>query len=547
MKRRILIVALALVLAVGGIAALNIHTAKEATPIEMQVVDSIGDASAAQGLLVDHRIMLGTTMLWYTDYAPATGESDTDFFVTYRNMQQQTYYSRKDNETDRTRLTCSAVDAYNINDPIVKDLWAEAEHGDESERMEAARRVYPIDYYDTYPVYLEDSWNSDGPSVYYQEELAFDKLRVPVGKYDFFELSLDFGTGVDGEDVVDYVGTRNWYMQNRFTPYYVNSGDHILVTAGFPADVEPQADWAPEGFGLWDMPVREAKETVDNGYYVKYLPVTAECRLVYPLDIETQRVARLEQSSDGKYILLVTVEEERFVLHVLDSSDYHLVQRLDIDGAEVRESSDTIFMDSWYYRDSWSVAFGDYRPVEEDWSGYRINPPQDDQESTLTCEYREYPTVSMRQGDGYLVLLLGSSRVALLTPDREGYKGEFLCDAPDYSYVEDKDGTQHRYFLYYDERDEVEYYGLWSAIPTIDADYAMAYNGRYLAAAAYDGNGELMVSVFGKDGLQYAAYVRSSLVTQLGHGNYVFSPVGVDVIITEDGIAAPRPGLMWQS
>lgn len=542
MKRRILIAALALVLAVGGIAALNIHTAKEATPIEMQVVDSIGDASAAQGLLVDHRIMLGTNLLWYTDYAPATGACDTDFYVTHRNMQQQTYYSRRDNETDRTQLTCSAVDAHNMNDPIVKDLWTEAEHGDESDRMEAARRVYPIDYYDTYPMYLEDSWRSGGPSVYYQEKLAFDKLRIPVGKYDFVELSLGFGTDIDGADVVDSVGTRNWYMQNRFTPYYVNSGDHILVTAGFPADVEPQADWAPEGFGLWDMPVREVREAYDNGYYTRYLPATAESRLVYPLDIETQRVARLEQSSDGKYILLVTVEEERFVLHVLDSSDYRLVQRLDIDGAEVRETSSTE-----YYIDSWSVAFGDYRPVEEDWSGYRINPPQDDQGVTLTREYREYPAVSVRQGDGYLVLLLGSSRVALLTPDGEGYKVEFLCDAPDYSYVEDKDGTQHKYFLYHDERDEVEYYGLWSSIPTVDADYAMAYNGQYLAAAAYDGNGELMISVFGKNGLQYAAYVRSSLVTQLGHGNYSFSPVWADVIMTEDGIAAPRPGLAWQS
>ena len=542
MKRRILIAALALVLAVGGIAALNIHTAKEATPIEMQVVDSIGDASAAQGLLVDHRIMLGTNLLWYTDYAPATGACDTDFYVTHRNMQQQTYYSRRDNETDRTQLTCSAVDAHNMNDPIVKDLWTEAEHGDESDRMEAARRVYPIDYYDTYPMYLKSSWGSDGLSIDYQEKLAFDKLRIPVGKYDFFELSLDFGTGVDGEDVVDSVGTRNWYMQNRFTPYCVNSGDHILVTAGFPADVEPQADWAPEGFGLWDMPVREVKETVDNGYSVKYLPVTAECRLVYPLDIGTQRVARLEQSSDGKYILLVTVEEERFVLHVLDSTDYHLVQQLDIDDAEVQESSATE-----YYIDSWSAAFGDLRPVEEDWSGYRINPPQDDQGVTLTREYREYPTVSMRQGDGYLVLLLGSSRVALLTPDGEGYKGEFLCDAPDYSYVEDKDGTRHNYFLYYDERDEVEYDALWSAIPTIDADYAMAYNGQYLAAAAYDGNGELMISVFGKNGLQYAAYVQSSVTTQLGNGNYTFSPVWADVIMTEDGIAAPRPGLAWQS
>lgn len=541
MKRRILIAALALVLAVGGIAALNIHTAKTATPIEMQVVDSIGDASAAQGLLVDHRIMLGTTLQWYTTYDPATGGNDTGFYVTYRTGTGGfvRYSYPKFNETC---LACSAVDAHNMNDPIVKDLWAEAEHGDESDRMEAARRVYPIDYYDTYPMYLASRWGGNCLSISYQEELAFDKLRVPVGKYDFLELSLDFGTDINGADVVDSVGSRSWYMQNRFTPYYVNSGDHILVTAGFPADVEPQADWAPEGFGLWDIPVREARETVDNGYYVKYLPVTAECRLVYPLDIEMQRVALLEQSIDGKYILLVTVEEERFVLHVLDSTDYHLVQRLDIDGAEAQESFDTE-----YYIDSWSAAFGDLRPVEEGWSGYRINPPQDDQGVTLTREYREYPTVSMRQGDGYLVLLLGSSRVALLTPNGEGYKGEFLCDAPDYSHVEDKDGTQHHYFLYHDERDEVEYYGLWDAIPTVDADCAMAYNGRYLAAAAYDGNGELMVSVFGKDGLQYAAYVRSSLITQLGHGNYSFSPVWVDTIMNKDGIAAPRPGLVWQS
>ena len=542
MKRRILIAALALVLAVGGIAALNIHTAQTATPIEMQVVDSIGDASAAQGLLVDHRIMLGTTLLWYTDYAPATVESDTNFYVTYRSIQQQPYYSWQDGETDETRLTCSAVDGENRNDPIVKELWAEAERSDASLPY-VSRRIDPIDYYDTYPMYLAGSWGSGCLSADYSAELAFDKLRIPVGKYDFAELSLYISWDSDGATKVDSVGIRSFYMQNRFTPYYVNSGDHILVTAGFPADVQPQPDWAPEGFGLWDMPVRAVQKAYAGGYYTNYLPTTAESRLVYPLDIETQRVALLEQSSDGKYILLVIVEDGRFVLHVLDSTDYHLVQQLDIDAAEKHESSITE-----YYQDdiaNWIGDIDDPNSVEED-RPYRIKPIEGEQGFTLTADYREYSTVSMRQGDGFLVLLMGS-RVALLTPDGEGYKVEFLCDAPDYSYVEDKDGTQHRYFLYYDERDEVEYYGLWSAIPTIDADYAMAYNGRYLAAAAYDGNGELMVSVFGKDGLQYAAYVRSSLVTQLGHGNYSFSPVWADTIMNKDGIAAPRPGLVWQS
>ena len=539
MKRRILIAALALVLAVGGIAALNVHVARKAVPIEMQVEVSIGDAGAAEGLLVDHRIMLGNNLLWYTDYDPATGESDTDFYVTYRNMQP--YYRWQGEKTDNTRLMCSAVDVYDMDDPVVKEMWEESEDG------YVSRRVYPIDYYDTYPVYLASWWDQDGLSTYYDEALAFDKLRIPVGKYDFAELSLDFGTDVNGATKVDSIGTRDQYMLNRFTAYCVNSGDRILVTAGFPADVQPQTDWAPEGFGLWDMPVHEVRETVGGGYTVRYLPSTAESRLVYPLDIETQRVALLEQSSDGKQILLVTVEEGRFVLHVLDSADYHLMQRLDIDGAEARESSDTKYYIE-YYIDGRSAGFGDFRPVEEDWSGYRINPPQDEQGVTFTCEYREYPTVSMRQGDGFLVLLMDSSRVALLTPDGEGYKGEFVCDAPDYSYVENKDGTQSgRYFLYHDERDEVEYYALWSAIPTADATYAMAYNGRYLAMAAYAEDRDLLVSVFGKDGLQYAAYVRSSITTQLGDGAYSFSPVWKDVSISDANNDAPRPGLIWQN
>lgn len=541
MKRRILIAALALVLAVGGIAALNIHTASKATSVEMQVISSTGDASAAEGLLVDHRIMLGGNLLWYTDYVPATGESDTNFYVTYRSIQQQPYYRWQGEKTDKTRLMCSAVDVYDMDDPIVKEMWEESEGG------YVSRRVYPIDYYDTYPVYLASWWDQDGLSTYYDEALAFDKLRIPVGKYDFAELSLDFGTDVNGATKVDSIGTRDQYMLNRFTAYCVNSGDRILVTAGFPADVQPQTDWAPEGFGLWDMPVHEVRETVGGGYTVRYLPSTAESRLVYPLDIETQRVALLEQSSDGKQILLVTVEEGRFVLHVLDSADYHLMQRLDIDGAEARESSDTKYYIE-YYIDGWSAGFGDFRPVEEDWSGYRINPPQDEQGVTFTCEYREYPSVSMRQGDGFLVLLMDSSRVALLTPDGEGYKGEFVCDAPDYSYVENEDGTQSgRYFLYHDERDEVEYYALWSAIPTADATYAMAYNGRYLAMAAYAEDRDLLVSVFGKDGLQYAAYVRSSITTQLGDGAYSFSPVWKDVSISDANNDAPRPGLIWQN
>lgn len=540
MKRRILIAALALVLAVGGIAALNIHTASKATSVEMQVISSTGDASAAEGLLVDHRIMLGGNLLWYTDYVPATGESDTNFYVTYRSIQQQPYYRWQGEKTDKTRLMCSAVDVYDMDDPIVKEMWEESEGG------YVSRRVYPIDYYDTYPVYLASWWDQDGLSTYYDEALAFDKLRIPVGKYDFAELSLDFGTDVNGATKVDSIGTRDQYMLNRFTAYCVNSGDRILVTAGFPADVQPRPDWAPEGFGLWDMPVRAVQKAYAGGYYTSYLPTTAESRLVYPLDIETQRVALLEQSSDGKYILLVIVEDGRFVLHVLDSTDYHLVRQLDIDAAEKHESSITE-----YYQDdiaNWIGDIDDPNSVEED-RPYRIKPIEGEQGFTLTADYREYSTVSMRQGDGFLVLLMGS-RVALLTPDGEGYKGEFVCDVPVCDYIDTGDPAQNGYyFLNHDDWDKVqaESYETISSIVTADDDYSMAYNGRYLAMAAYVHDQDLLVSVFGKDGLQYAAYVCNGITTQLGRGDYSFSPVWADAVLNEDGMVVPRPGLAWQN
>ena len=56
-----------------------------------------------------------------------------------------------------------------------------------------------------------------------------------------------------------------------------------------------------------------------------------ECRLVYPLDIQRQKVVLLRRSLDAERILLITAEENAYVLHVLDGKDYHLLQRLELD------------------------------------------------------------------------------------------------------------------------------------------------------------------------------------------------------------------------
>lgn len=82
MKRRILITALALLLALGALVTLNSSVSRTALPIEMQVLTSLGDSSAAQGLTVDYRIALDSCLRWYTKYDPASGANSTDFHVT---------------------------------------------------------------------------------------------------------------------------------------------------------------------------------------------------------------------------------------------------------------------------------------------------------------------------------------------------------------------------------------------------------------------------------------------------------------------------------
>ena len=56
MKRRILVTVLALLLALGALVTLNSGISRTALPIEMQVLTSLGDSGAAQGLMVDYGI-----------------------------------------------------------------------------------------------------------------------------------------------------------------------------------------------------------------------------------------------------------------------------------------------------------------------------------------------------------------------------------------------------------------------------------------------------------------------------------------------------------
>lgn len=559
MKRRILITALALLLALGALVTLNSGVSRTALPIEMQVLTSLGDSSAAQGLTVDYRIALDSCLRWYTKYDPASGANSTDFHVT-GNRNTTTvlpYYSLLGETYNDWWIVSGLLNGRDTRDPIVSGILNEAASGQGRENSRGTnimKRLYPIDYYDSYPLRLSQQSVTEGISPdnspgYYEDwvNIPFDKLRIPVTENDFFELEFRVDSTETGQQMNYVSGSGLQYVQNAFTPYCAASEDGVLVTVGFPADVQPEADWAPEGFGLWYMPVRMQEVTDErsgaSGTVSYSFPVVAECRLAYPLDIETQRVMLLRRSDDGAHILLVTAENDRYVLRVLDSGDYHLVRQIDLCEATAHEYTET----SYIYED-----YGPWREPAES-AHYRYSYPDENDRGTaeLQVTRTEYPEVSMQQGDNFAAVIIGS-RLALLTPSAEGYDLQFVCDTVSYGYEMWKDDPDDTYWyqedtgwLFTEDVPSDPNSSVYQAytVATVEERYAMAYNGTSLAVATYYGN-RLMLSVYGPNGLQYAALVENSVLSQEGSTGTA-NPVCQDELRSYQEYYYPQPGLSW--
>lgn len=559
MKRRILVTALALVLALGALVTLNSSVSRTALPIEMQVLTSLGDSSAAQGLTVDYRIALDSCLRWYTKYDPASGANSTDFHVT-GNRNTTTvlpYYSLLGEEYNDWWIVSGLLNGRDTRDPIVSGILSEAASGQGRENSRGTsimKRLYPIDYYDSYPLRLAEQSITEGISPdnspgYYEDwvNTPFDKLRIPVTENDFFELEFRVDSTETGQQMNYVSGSGLQYVQNAFTPYCAASEGGVLVTVGFPADVQPEVDWAPEGFGLWYMPVRMQEVTDERSGLPETVrgrfPVVAECRLVYPLDIGTQRVMLLRQSDDGAHILLVTAENDRYVLRVLDSGDYHLVRKIELCEATAHEYTET----SYIYED-----YGPWREPAES-AHYRYSYPDENDRGTaeLQVTRTEYPEVSMQQGDNFAAVIIGS-RLALLTPSAEGYDLQFVCDTVSYGYEMWKDDPDDTYWyqedtgwLFTEDVPSDPNSSVYQAytVATVEERYAMAYNGTSLAVATYYGN-RLMLSVYGPDGFQYAALVKNNVLGQIDSTGTA-NPVCQDELRSYQEYYYPQPGLSW--
>ena len=126
MKRRILIAALALVLALGTLISVNSTVAATALPVEIETISSIGDPAAARGLTLDYRLCLRNNLRWYSKYDCATGENETDFYLTYRQEDLPAYLQNWSADQRTWQIVSTPGSWYTQNDPVVDAMLAKA-------------------------------------------------------------------------------------------------------------------------------------------------------------------------------------------------------------------------------------------------------------------------------------------------------------------------------------------------------------------------------------------------------------------------------------
>ena len=225
-----------------------------------------------------------------------------------------------------------------------------------------------------------------------------------------------------------------------------------------------QPEWAPEGFGLWYIPLTLKSYTSSgSGTYSDYQPDMEHLRLAYPLDIAAQRVVGLQLTRDRSEVLLTTAEDGQYVLRVLDAGDFRCKLTLVVDEnvepyryTAVMTAQDGTSYELDYYDyvlpvynnssddllvacagnhltvlrpggGSWAVDYdfdllwpeldedgqiawsSEFRPLEDGSYGY-----------TYTYDYGRYSSLSLNSRLDEISMLYRDGRLALATGDYEG-------------------------------------------------------------------------------------------------------------------------------
>ena len=267
------ILALTLVCAVALTAA-AMALGSKALPLTMTDACTIGDPAAAEGLHMATRIGMEQNRLqWRMDYDPAADTTDASFRLAYSDRSGQWIF-----DGYGYNIQCLLVDQEDDSDPICREVLRQARASGE-ELVDVT--VHLADYWQDLPLSLSGaSWSGGGDfcDVYgpwdVGDTVPFPALSIPVRESD--DLTVALARNADGSYELSGYDFTGISSAMYFTPFSLPLEGGTLTTLGIDPAAQPQPDWAPEGYGLWYVPV----QTDDDG---NSTPVPSRRQLVLRL------------------------------------------------------------------------------------------------------------------------------------------------------------------------------------------------------------------------------------------------------------------------
>lgn len=350
MSKAMIITLLLLALSVGGVtfAASDIHEACDKVVITENKV--FGNIAAVKGLTMELNSTYNNHLFWRASYIPG-GNSKTEteytFSATKKYEEGKIYYDGvyiyiPDYSYD--------FDSFDSDEPPAGIALAYHELAEATEPGKSSEKViYLADYLDYYPFPIGLNFphkraeigfgryfiSPESEEDIYALKKLQDYFKIPVLPDERYEI------GIEKDENGRIVGTHSGSAEKGDAYYIITYSVLTDSACYFTFNTHSQEDKVmdtselPDGYGIYRLPYEDDKYDERNQLTCGVNPDAL--RMVYPLSPEIS-VVSLNLNPEKTRLLLHTVENEKYVLTVIDINTMTEVQRLVIADFQGKEA-----------------------------------------------------------------------------------------------------------------------------------------------------------------------------------------------------------------
>ena len=350
MRKRLVLFALMLVVAVGALFGISaaVNEQKDRMEIEEEVLT--GDLSEAEGLAIQAVSHMDYQLFWTTILHPGAAEVAETTFRFWPSRRSSAYEGSSYLEVRLGNANYGISGNVDLDDPEDREggwIWKPA--ADVASRTPSGDQRTEIvalnDYYDSFPMTF-DYWleSEDGIMSYWVDstEQDFEDLTaffdVPIP--DDVKMSVTVGKNADGT-VVEI--NCNYAVDNVYdlwtSTVMTEEGGYFIIPKMKNREEEQihypilDSDRVNNDYGIYCFPVREKYED-QSGVLT---PVMSELHNGFPIEGDENAVL-LQHDAETDQLLLLTEGQGHLWLTVIDRPSMRELQRLDLGELGERES-----------------------------------------------------------------------------------------------------------------------------------------------------------------------------------------------------------------